>query len=57
MVTNQIFIFARYIIDNNGVCHVMKQTHPENPDDQLEKVLIILFTNAVIQVSTVMIKT
>lgn len=44
------------IVDDEAVGDVVHQAKPEDPDNQLEEVLVVLVTNTVVQVTAVMVE-
>ena len=44
------------IVDDEAVGDVVHQAKPEDPDDQLEEVLVVLVTNTVVQVTAVVVE-
>ena len=50
------FSSSEEIIKDKNISDIMQKTHPEYPDNEFEEVIIVLFTYAVVQVSTVVIK-
>jgi hypothetical protein len=56
MVLLQVFCLHQDVVNDEAVCDVVHQAHPKHPDYQLEKLVVILFTDAVVEVPAVMIE-
>lgn len=46
----------RNIVDYEDVSHIVHQAEPEDPDNELEKVIIVLVTNTIIKVTAVVVE-
>ena len=53
---NQFFTRCIDIVNNESICNIVYQTHPEYPNDEFEKMIIVLVTYAIIQVLTMVIE-
>lgn len=51
------FLSADYdIIDDEAIGDIMLKTHPKYPNNEFEEIIIVLISDARIEVATVMIK-
>ena len=44
------------VVDHKGIGHVVHEAEPEDPDDELEEVLVVLIADAVVEVATVVVE-
>ena len=51
-----ILVSCEKIVQYEDVCDIVLEAHPEYPNYQLEKVVVVLFSNAIIQVAAVVIE-
>ena len=56
MHLNQFLPGCIDIVNNESVCDIVYQTHPEYPNDKFEKIIIVFITYAIVQVLTMVIE-
>jgi len=56
MHLNQLFTRYVDIINDESVCDVVHETHPEYPNDEFKKLIVIFITYAIVEISTMMIE-
>lgn len=56
VVGNQDLVICCNLIDYHRIGDIMDEAQPEYQDDQFEKVIVILLSNAVVQVHAVVVK-
>ena len=49
-------VLCRQVDDDQYVGHKVDKTHPEDPDNQAEKVVVIALTDAVVQIDAVVVE-
>lgn len=51
-----VLALRQKVVDDKSVSNVVHQAHPKDPDYQLEELIVILFTNAVVEVPAVVVE-
>ena len=56
MSLKKLLVFVYQVVNDKSIGNVVHQTQPEGPDYQLEKLIVVLFSDAVVQISTVVVE-